>query len=104
MQSPALRILAVVTAVGLVALIVWTNQPPPAAPVPITDAIHAQSAINPNAAREVAIEDGKSIDFSKGTAEIQALATDQAAIQAALKEMQEATKNISFEAPPKATP
>jgi hypothetical protein len=92
-----LRILAAMGAVLAVAFIVWKRLPPPPAPLPTV----------PNApapAREVAIEDGKTIDFSHGAAEIRATPADQTAINAALREMQEATKNISFEPPAKATP
>jgi hypothetical protein len=80
-----------------VAFIVWKRLPPPPAPQPTV----------PNApapARGVAIEDGTASDFSPGAAEIRATPADQTAINAALREMQEATKNISFEPPAKATP
>ena len=50
---------------------------------------------------EVPIEDGKTIDFSKGKAEVRNTAEDQAAMDAALKEMEEATKDITFEPSPK---
>ena len=93
------RILAAIGVVLVVAFIVWKRQPPPVAPTPA-----AQFVPPPAAAPEVAIEDGKTIDFSKGAAEIRSTPTDQAIIDAALKEMQEATKSISFEAPAKAAP
>ncbi len=99
MNSRFLRILAGLGVVLGVAYIVWKRQPPPATPVPT-----AQFAPAPAAAKEVPIEDGKTIDFSKGSAEIRATPVDQAAIDAALKEMQEATKDIRFEAPAKQTP
>lgn len=98
-NSRFLRILAGLGVVLGVAYIVWKRQPPPAAPVPT-----AQFAPAPTAAKEVPIEDGKTIDFSKGSAEIRATPADQAIIDAALKEMQEATKDIRFEAPAKQTP
>ncbi len=50
---------------------------------------------------EVSIEDGKTIDFSKGKAEVRNTAEDQAAMDAAVKEMEEATKDISFGPAPK---
>lgn len=97
MNPRFLRILAAIGAVLAVAFIVWKRQPPPPAPMPTV-----QSA--PAPAREVAIEDGKTIDFSTGAADIRATPADQTAINAALREMQEATKNISFEPPAKTTP
>lgn len=99
MNSRLPRILAAIGVVLAVAFIVWKRQPPPAAPTPA-----AQFVPPPAAAKEVAIEDGKTIDFSRGSAEIRSNPADQAAIDAALKEMQEATKTISFEPPAKAAP
>lgn len=98
MNSRLPRILAAIGVVLAVAFIVWKRQPPPPATMPAAQIAPAAPA------REVAIEDGKTIDFSKGAADIRSNPADQAAIDAALKEMQEATKNISFEAPAKATP
>ncbi len=100
-NSRFLRILAGLGVVLAVAFIVWKRQPPPAAPTPAAQLTTPPAAA---AAREVAIQDGKTIDFSKGSAEIRSTPADQAAIEAALREMQEATKNISFEPPAKAAP
>lgn len=99
-NSRFLRILAGLGAVLAVAYIVWKRQPEPAAPIPVV-----QTPATPApASTEVAIQDGWTIDFSKGAAEIRSTPTDQAVIDAAMKEMLEATKSISFEAPAKATP
>jgi len=46
---------------------------------------------------EVAIQEGKTIDFSKGTPEIRDTPEDRAALEKAKKEMDEATKDIVFE-------
>ena len=45
----------------------------------------------------------KTIDFSSGRPVVKDTAADQAAIDAALKDMAEATKNVTFEAPKKKT-
>lgn len=44
----------------------------------------------------VAIEDGKTIDFSSGRAEVRDEAADRAAIEKAQREMDEATANVTF--------
>ncbi len=53
---------------------------------------------------EVPIEDGKTIDFSQGKAEVRNTAEDQAAMEAALKEMEEASKDVTFGASPTKQP
>lgn len=53
---------------------------------------------------EVPIEDGKTIDFSSGKAEVRNTTDDQAAMEAALKEMEEASKDITFGASPAKQP
>ncbi len=45
---------------------------------------------------EIAIEDGKTIDFSPGIAVVKDEADEKAALARALKEMDEATKNVTF--------
>ena len=45
---------------------------------------------------ELAIEDGKTIDFSPGVAVVKDEADEKAALAKALKEMDEATKNVRF--------
>jgi hypothetical protein len=54
----------------------------------------------PAAAPLVAIQDGKTIDFSGGTPVIRDGAADRAAIDAAVKEMDAAAKDVSFPANP----
>ncbi len=51
---------------------------------------------------EVAIQEGKTIDFSKGTPEIRDTPEDRAALEKAKREMDEATKDVVF-APTKTT-
>jgi hypothetical protein len=48
----------------------------------------------------VAIEDGKTIDFSSGKPVVKDSAQDKAAIDAAVKEMEEAVKDVTFGPPP----
>jgi hypothetical protein len=45
---------------------------------------------------EVAIQDGKTIDFSGGHAEIRDNPEDRAAMEKALREMEEAAKEVTF--------
>lgn len=45
---------------------------------------------------EVAIQEGKTIDFSKGTPEIRDTPEDRAALEKAKREMDEATKDVVF--------
>ncbi len=105
MTSRLPRILAAIAAILAVAYIVWKRQPPAPVPVPIPTAQSIPApAARPFPTVEIAIEDGKTIDFSKGSAEVRSNPSDQAAIAAALQEMQEATKNITFEVPAKQAP
>jgi hypothetical protein len=48
---------------------------------------------------EVAIQDGKTIDFSSGRAVVKDSAKEKAAIDKAVKEMEEASKAVSFSSP-----
>jgi hypothetical protein len=50
---------------------------------------------------DLAKHDGKTIDFSSGQPVVKDSPEDQAAIQAALKDMDEAAKDVTFEAPKK---
>jgi hypothetical protein len=45
---------------------------------------------------EVAIQDGKTIDFSSGQPRVQDSAADRAALEKAKREMNEATKDVTF--------
>ena len=68
---------------------------PPARPVPIV-APRNDPVPGP---LEVPIQDGKTIDFSTGAPVIRMQGMDQEALERALKEMAEATKDVTF--PPK---
>lgn len=48
----------------------------------------------------VPIQDGKTIDFSDGTPTVRDSAADRAAMEAAVKEMDAASKDVSFPADP----
>jgi hypothetical protein len=48
---------------------------------------------------EIAIQDGKTIDFSSGRPVVKDTAKEKASIEKSVKEMEEATKGVSF-APP----
>lgn len=52
----------------------------------------------------VPIEDGKTIDFSTGLPIVKDSAKDKAALERALKEMEEAAAGVSFGTPEKTTP
>jgi len=83
-------------------------RPPPAPPRSVetpTPVAPALPAANPNPVAsapapapkpDVAIEDGKTIDFSRGAPQVKDNANEQAIIARALKEMEEATKDVTF--------
>lgn len=73
------------------------SAPPPAVP-PTTPPPATATKPLP----EVAIQEGKTIDFSKGTPEIRDTPEDRAALEKAKSEMDEATKDVVF-APTKTT-
>jgi hypothetical protein len=52
----------------------------------------------------VPIQDGKTLDFSGGTAVLKENAEDKAALDQGLKEIDEATKSVTFSAIPAPTP
>jgi hypothetical protein len=52
----------------------------------------------------VPIQDGKTLDFSGGTAVVKENADDKAALDQGLKEIDEATKSVTFAAIPAPTP
>lgn len=69
----------------------YRSAPPPAAS-PATPAPATATKPLP----EVAIQEGKTIDFSKGTPEIRDTPEDRAALKKAKSEMDEATKDVVF--------
>ena len=50
---------------------------------------------------DVAIQDGKTIDFSSGRPVVKDSAKEKAAIDKAVKEMEDAAKDVTFSAPAK---
>lgn len=54
----------------------------------------------PAGAAPVAIQDGKTIDFSDGAPAVKDTAADKAAMDSALKEIDAANKDVSFPADP----
>jgi hypothetical protein len=87
--------LLVAVAAG-VALGYWFNRPavPSASPAPREA---KAKAIPPTPAEPVAIQDRKTIDFSSGRPVVKDSAQDRAIIDAAVKEMDEAAKNVRFD-------
>lgn len=79
-----------------VALGYWFNRPaaPPASP---TSQEAKAKALPPLPAEPVAIQDRKTIDFSSGRPVVKDSAQDRAIIDAAVKEMDEAAKNVRFD-------
>ncbi len=51
-------------------------------------------------APEVPIEDGKTIDFSGGSPVVRSRAADKASMDAALRQIDEATRDTTVQAPP----
>jgi hypothetical protein len=56
----------------------------------------------PDREATVPIQDGKTIDFSEGTPAVRETAADKAAMDAAVKDMDAASKDVSFPATPPA--
>jgi hypothetical protein len=79
------RLLAALLGAGAAAAALWFYLRPHAVPTPPP---------------VVPIADGKAIDFSTGKAVVRSTAADKQAMDAALKEMDEATKNVTFQADP----
>jgi hypothetical protein len=74
--------------------------PPPAtippAPAPAVTPATPTTPAPTAAPAEVPIQEGKTIDFSSGQPEIRATDEDRAAIERAAREMDEATKDVTF--------
>ncbi len=76
---------------------------PPALPAPTAATVPPPVRSRPRGP-EVPIQNGVTIDFSYGTAQIKTQGEDQAALDRALKEIAEATKHTVFAPAPKAPP
>lgn len=96
MKGRAFWIIVLLAAVGLAAVSWWRNR---AASTP-TAAAESPTGSRPSAPAkpkpEVAIEDGKTIDFSSGVPVVKDSAKEKAALDRAVKEMADATKNVTF--------
>jgi len=53
-------------------------------------------AVTPETPAEVPIQEGKTIDFSSGKPEVRETDADRAALERAKREMDEATRNVTF--------
>ncbi|MDB6094273.1 MAG: hypothetical protein JWM32_1835 [Verrucomicrobia bacterium] len=108
--------LILVIALGVAAGYWWTGRsaktklPSPAAVAASTSPTVDQIAPGKTAATLTpakpfeTIQDGKTVDFSNGKAVVKESADDKAVIAAAVKEMDDATKNITFGPLPPAKP
>lgn len=102
-------ILLVVLLLGTVAFILWyvvdrrarQGDAPPAAASEVGPVTLDQP---PGIPIDLEKFDGKTIDLSTGKAVIKDSPEDRAAMEAALKEMDEAMKNVTFEAPKTSEP
>lgn len=74
----------------------------PALPLPLPSAVVAQPARDGRTPlrTEVPIQNGATIDFSIGAPIVRSQGDDQAALDRALKEMADATKDVTFPASP----
>lgn len=73
--------------------------PAPSVPEPVrvaTDAITPPPVVLPPAHPAVPIQDGKTIDFSSGRPVVKDSGAEKAIIEAAVKQMDEAAKNVHF--------
>jgi hypothetical protein len=104
------RVISILLAAAVTAAALWFYaSQPKAAPrratvVPIGDGKTAGvPAAAPRVDTVVPIEDGKTLDFSNGSAVVKDSAADKAAVAAAVKDMDAASKDVSFpaNAPPK---
>jgi hypothetical protein len=84
--------LLVSAAAAAAALWIYESQPRRAQAAPAVVPIHAPAV--------VAIPDGKTIDFSDGSPAVKDSAADKAAMDAAVKEMDAASKDVTFPANP----
>ena len=82
-------VLTLIAVAAGVALGYWLNRPAPAPATPVA----------PPATAPVAIQDRKTIDFSSGRPVVKDSAQERAIIDAAVKEMDEAAKNVRFDPP-----
>lgn len=78
----------------------WRNRIPPAtAPGAAANVTAPAGATAKNPKAEVAIQDGKTIDFSSGVAVVKDDAKQKAVIDKSVKEMDSAAKDVTFGPP-----
>ncbi len=83
----------------------WWNHRARPAPSAVPPPVAAKPAPAPPVSHpEVPIQEGKTIDFSSGKPVVKESTDDKAVIDTAKKEMDEATKNITFEPTPAPPP
>ena len=101
-KSRAFWLFVIAAALGLAAVLWWRSQT--TAPSPVGHPPGAQTAAPKppitKAKPEVPIEDGKTIDFSSGVPIVKDTATEKAAIDRAVKAMEDAAKDVTFGPPP----
>ncbi len=79
----------------------WRNRIPPAtAPGAAANVTAPAGATAKSPKAEVAIQDGKTIDFSSGVAVVKDDAKQKAVIDKSVKEMDSAAKDVTFGPPP----
>ena len=98
MKSRVLWACVALAALGLAALVFWPNKVPPPSPTRATSnaAAPATGAAVKKPKPEVAIQEGKTIDFSSGAAVVKDDAKQKAAIDKAVKEMESAAADVTF--------
>lgn len=85
----------ILTAMLVAVVALWRRTPHPAVQPAITPS--ASQPVPPTQPKaDVAIQDGKTIDFSRGAPVIKDDAKERAALESAVKEMQDATKDVTF--------
>ena len=95
----ALPWLLIAVLAGVFFWVVWKRlQPPPPGP-PIASKPAPTPAPAPAPVALGGANERKTIDFSSGQPVVRNSAADQAAIEAALKDMAEATKSVTFDRP-----
>lgn len=114
MRRPKEIVILVVLLVGAVAFVLWyvadrrarQQAAPPTAPKVVGPSAPATASPVPATppAEPLAVKDNQTIDFSSGKGVVKNSAEDQAAIDAAKKEMDAALSEVSFEPAPKAAP
>lgn len=98
-------IILLVLLLGTMAFVLWyvidRRAKMHAAPISVPTGSAGPLAPNPKKPVDLKKHDGQTVDFSSGQPVVKNTPEDQAAINAALKEIAEANKDVTFEAPKK---